>query len=488
MHILMVTPEANPFAASGGLAEVIQGLSRALVNLGHQVTTVLPLYRQVRESGRELTPTGRTLTIPLSWKTLDAELFQASDDGVNYYFIAQDSLFNREGLYGTTYGSFEDNSERFIFFCRAVVEMQEALELEADVCHAHEWQTGLVPVYLRTLYHDRPRCRRLPVLYTVHNVGYQGIFSSFDLPLTGLGWELFSPKALEFYGRINFMKGGLVFADLLSTVSAKYREEIQTPEYGFGLEGLFQERASELFGIVEGVDYQWWNPSRCPYIAGQYDQENLEGKKACKAALLGQFNLALPLDRPLIGMTTRFFERKGIDLVENTLDELLQADVGFVIQGSGEERHEYLLREISQRHPDKMGLVVGYSYELAHRLIAGVDIFTMPSRYEPCGLDQLYCLRYGAIPVVRATGGLDETIQEYDPETGRGNGFKFTGYTPAEFLGALNRALTLYKNRPAWEALMRQNMTLDFSWETVAPKYVDLYQKVADKRQRLLAG
>lgn len=488
MHILMVTPEANPFAASGGLAEVIQGLSRALVNLGHQVTAMMPLYRQVRESGRELIPTGRTLTIPQSWKTLNADLFQASEDGITYYFIAQDNLFNREGLYGTAYGSFEDNSERFIFFCRAVVETLEALELEVDVCHAHEWQTGLVPVYLRTLYHDRPRCQRLPVLYTVHNVGYQGIFSSFDLPLTGLGWDLFSPKALEFYGKINFMKGGLVFADLLSTVSAKYREEIQTPEFGFGLEGLFQERAHELYGILEGVDYQRWDPSRSPHIAAHYDRPSLEGKKACKAALLGQFNLALPIDQPLIGMTTRFFERKGIDLVENILDELLQGDVGFVIQGTGEERHQYLLREISQRHPEKMGLVLGYSDELAHRLIAGADIFPIPSRYEPCGLDQLYCLRYGTIPVVRATGGLDETIQEYNPETGEGRGFKFSGYTPTEFLGALRRAITLYQNRKAWETLMRRNMALDFSWDTVAPKYVNLYWDAVGKRQRLLGG
>ncbi|MBM4275840.1 MAG: glycogen synthase, partial [Deltaproteobacteria bacterium] len=453
-----------------------------------QVTVMMPLYRQVRESGRELIPTGRTLTIPLSWKTLNADLFQAAEDGITYYFIGQDSLFNREGLYGTAYGSFEDNSERFIFFCRAVVETLEALELEADVCHAHEWQTGLVPVYLRTLYHDRPRCQRLPVLYTVHNVGYQGIFSSFDLPLTGLDWDLFSPKALEFYGKINLMKGGLVFADLLSTVSAKYREEIQTPGFGFGLEGLFRERAHELYGILEGVDYRRWDPSRCPYIAAPYDRQNLEGKKTCKAALLGQFNLALPIDRPLIGITTRFFERKGIDLVENILDELLQGDVGLVIQGTGEERHQYLLKEISQRHPEKMGLVVGYSDELAHRLIAGADIFPMPSRYEPCGLDQLYCLRYGTIPVVRATGGLDETIPEYNPETGEGSGFKFSGYTPTEFLGALRRALTLYQNRTAWETLMRRNMALDFSWDTVAPKYVNLYQDAVDKRQRLLKG
>ena len=232
MRILMVSPEANPFARSGGLAEVIYALAWALVKLGHQVSVVLPLYRQVRESGRPLTSTGQTLSIPLSLKTLPAEIFTSQvDPNLNFYFIGQDALFNREGLYGTAYGDFDDNGERFIFFSRSVVEMIDALKLEFDVCHAHEWQTGLVPVYLRTLYNDRPRLQRLPVVYTVHNVGYQGLFSSYDLPLTGLGWELLSPKALEFYGKLNFMKGGLVFADLLTTVSTKYREEILTPEY-----------------------------------------------------------------------------------------------------------------------------------------------------------------------------------------------------------------------------------------------------------------
>jgi starch synthase len=490
MRILIVTPEANPFARTGGLAEVIYALAWALVKLGHQVDVVLPLYRQVREAERSLTFTGKTLSIPLSWKTLPAEIHHCQiDPGLNFYFIGQDALFNREGLYGTAYGDFEDNSERFIFFNRAVVEMMEALELDWDICHAHEWQTGLVPVYLRTLYSDRPRLRKLPLLYTVHNVGYQGLFSSFDLPLTGLGWDLLSPKALEFYGKINFMKGGLVFADLINTVSTKYREEILTPEYGFGLEGLFQERTHELFGIVDGVDYYRWDPERDAFLTQTYDRDHLEGKRACKAALTQRFGLKLPPDQPLMGLTTRFFERKGIDLIENILDDLMRLEVGFVLQGTGEERHHYLLQEIASRYPERMGLVVGFTEELAHQVIAGSDIFLMPSRYEPCGLDQLYCLKYGTIPVVRATGGLDETIQEFDPQTGKGNGFKFSGYTPAEFLGAVQRALGAYENRPGWEALMRQNMALDFSWtSTAAPKYLELYRLAAEKRQRVLEG
>ena len=490
MRILIVTPEANPFARTGGLAEVIYALAWALVKLGHQVAVVLPLYRQVREAGRDLTFTGKTLSIPLSWKTLPAEIYHCEiDAALNFYFIGQDALFNRDGLYGTTYGDFEDNSERFIFFSRAVVEMIEALEMDWDVINAHEWQTGLVPVYLRTLYNDRPRLRKLPLLYTVHNVGYQGLFSSYDLPLTGLGWELLSPKALEFYGGLNFMKGGLVFADLISTVSTRYRQEILTPEYGFGLEGLFQERAQELYGIVDGVDYYRWDPQRDAFLAANYDQDLLEGKQACKIALTQRFGLELPPEQPLIGMTTRFFERKGIDLVENILDDLMGLEVGFVIQGTGEERHHYLLQEISARHPQRLGLVIGFSEELHHQIVAGADIFLMPSRYEPCGLDQLYCLKYGTIPVVRATGGLDETVQEFSPGTGDGNGFKFSGYTPAELLGAVQRALAAYQDRAAWEALMRKNMALDFSWiNTAAPKYLELYLLAVEKRQRLLEG
>lgn len=489
MHILMVTPEANPFARSGGLAEGINALSWSLVRLGHQVSVVLPLYRQVRESALPISFTGQTLSIPISWKTLPAEIHQSQiDPHLNFYFIGQDALFNREGLYGTAYGAFEDNAERFIFFSRAVVEMVEALHLDADICHCHEWQTGLVPVYLRTLYNDQPRLQKLAVIYTVHNVGYQGLFSSFDMPLTGLGWELLSPKGLEFYGKMNLMKGGLVYADLLSTVSAKYREEILTPEYGFGLEGLFQERAHELFGILEGVDYKRWDPSLDSYLPATYTPERLEGKKECKAALIRRFGLNLELETPLIGLTTRFFERKGIDLLENSLDDLMGLGVGFVLQGTGEERHQYLLQEISQRYASRLGVTIGYTDELAHQIIAGSDIFLMPSRYEPCGLDQLYCLRYGTLPVVRATGGLDETIQEFDPASGQGNGFKFSGYTPVELLGAVQGALAVYQDQAAWQDLMRKNMALDFSWDTVAPKYLDLYQRAQTKRLSLLGG
>ena len=490
MRILIATPEANPFARAGGLAEVVTSLACALSRLGHQVTLVMPLYRQAREAGQTILPTGQTLSIPLSFQNLPAEIHQAElSPGLTYYFIGQDALYNRDGLYGTPYGDFEDNAERFIFFSRAVAEMIEALQLDFDVCHCQEWQTGLVPVYLRTLFRDRPRAQKLPVIYTVHNVGYQGLFSAYDFPLTGLGWELLNPKALEFYGKLNLMKGGLVFADLINTVSNRYREEILSPEYGFGLEGVFQERAGDLFGVVEGVDYQRWDPSRDSFLAKKYGPDSLEGKKVCKQALLKELNLDPSLAQcPVFGMTTRFYERKGIDLIEAVMDELMALKVGFVIQGTGEERHQYVLQELSARHPRNIGISIGFTEELSHRIIAGADLYLMPSRYEPCGLDQLYCLRYGTIPVVRATGGLDETVQQYDPATGAGNGFKFSDYNPGAFLTAIREALALYQDENAWQALMRRNMAIDFSWDRVAPSYVALYERAQEKRRQALGS
>ncbi|MCK9376640.1 MAG: glycogen synthase [Syntrophobacterales bacterium] len=484
MFILMVTPEASPFAQAGNLAEVMYGLCRALVRSGDRVAVVIPLYQQVHQSGWPISFTGRTISVPLSYKALDAEIFHAPlEPGLDFYFIRQDSFFDRDGLYGNCYGDFQDNAERFIFFSRAVAEMVEALEMDIDVCHCHEWQTGLVPVYGRTRYRERPRWQHLPVVYSVHNAGFQGIFPAYDFPLTGLEWELLSAQALEFYGKLNFMKGGLVFADLLSTVSSRYREEILTPAYGCGLEGIFHERAADLVGIGEGVDYSRWDPAQDAYLASGYSRNHLAGKQACKQQLVTRFGLDPQPTLPLIGMTTRLCERKGIDLVEAILEDLLRLEVSFILQGTGEERHKYCLQEVAARYPNRMGLSFGYSEALAHQIIAGSDIFLMPSRYEPGGLDQLHCLRYGTVPVVRATGGLDETIQEYHPETGQGNGFKFSDYTAEAFKSAVYRAVTLFHNKAGWEAVIKDNMALDYSWESVIPQYQDLYRRALEKRR-----
>ncbi|MFP3867060.1 MAG: glycogen synthase GlgA [Desulfobacteraceae bacterium] len=483
MHIMIIAPEAKPFARNGGLAEVIHGLAWALVRQGHQVSVVTPYYRQTQEGGWPIAFTGKTLNIPLSIKTLTAEIYHIQvHPQLQVFFIGQDSLYNREGIYGTPYGDYEDNAERFVFLSRAVPEMIQALELDIDVCHCHEWHTGLIPVYLRTLYHDLPRLSSVATLYTVHNVGWQGIFPHYDLPLTGLGWEFFNAKTMEFYGKINLMKTGVIFADLINTVSQTYRSEILTPEYGAGLEGVFQERAQDLYGVLNGVDYATWDPSVDTFIASSFNRENQTGKKICKADLARYFDLTIPENQPLIGMTTRLTERKGIELVRDIMEELMSLNVAFVIQATGEERHQYFFTEFQQRYPRQVGVRIGYSEELAHKIIAGSDIFLMPSRYEPCGLDQLYCLRYGTIPVVRATGGLDETIEDYDPQSREGTGFKFHNYTAGDLLVAIQRALSVYQDQTAWNKLIHQAMGKDFSWDRSVQKYVELYQKAKGKR------
>lgn len=486
MRILIVSPEANPFARAGALAEVIYGLSMALTQEGHQVTVVLPLYRQVKDAKFKIVPVGKTLSIPLSIKTLTAEIYTAwLTPDLNFYFIGQDSFFDRDGLYGTPYGDYQDNAERFIFFSRAVPELLSNLQLEYDVCNCHEWQTGLIPVYLRTLYQDTPYCRDLPLVYTVHNVGYQGIFWHYDMALTGLGWEYFTPKLLEFYGKINLEKGGLIAADVITTVSRTYRQEILTPEFGFGLEGVFQERINDLYGILNGVDYESWDPAHDRYLPAFYDSQDLSGKDLCKQDLLQHFGLDIGMQQPLLGMTTRLNERKGLDLVRALMPRLVEANVGFVLQGTGEERYQYAFTEFHNRYPKHVGVEIGYAVELAHRIIAGSDIFLMPSKYEPCGLDQLYCLRYGTIPVVRAVGGLKETIEEYDPATGKGTGFKFDPYEEEAFMAAINRALNLFQDKAAWADLRRQAMQQEFSWRQAAVQYLEIFEKARQKRHAL---
>lgn len=488
MRILIASPEANPFARSGALAEVIFGLAKALNQRGNEVTIVLPCYRQVRQAGYELQHLKQTLTIPLSFKSLTAEIYTARlQSGLEFFFIGQDSLYDRDGLYGTQFGDYQDNAERFIFFSRAIPELLTQLELTFDVCNCHEWQTGLVPVYLRTLYQQSPYCRRVAVVYTVHNVGYQGIFWHYDMALTGLPWELFNPKVLEFYGKINLEKGGLVFADLINTISEQYRREILTPEFGFGLEGVFQERQEDLYGILNGVDYETWDPSRDKYLPATYSRDDLSGKAVCKQALIDRFGLQLEAGQPLLGMTTRLVERKGLDLVLAILPTLLNQGLGFVLQGTGDERYQYAFSELRQRYPTQVGVEIGYTDALAHLIIAGTDIFLMPSRYEPCGLDQLYCLRYGTIPVVRAVGGLEETIVDYDAAQGTGTGFKFKEYNAEALQQAVQRALELYQDPKAWDKLRQQAMAQEFTWEKAAARYQELYEKAYHKRQMQLA-
>jgi len=482
MKILFATPEAVPFAKTGGLADVSGSLPKALAQMGQEVNLILPKYRSADEKRFSLAPTGIMLKVPISQKVETAELYSVDlAPRLRVLLVRKDSYYDRDQLYGTLNGDFEDNAERFTFFSRAVVEA--ARELNPDIIHCHDWQTGLAPVYLKTLYRQTPSLSRIGSVFTIHNIAYQGLFWHYDMHLTNLGWELFTPKALEFYGKLNFLKGGIVFSDAVTTVSRKYAEEIQTPEFGAGLDGVLRDRAEDLFGILNGVDYDEWSPDKDPYIKERYSRSDLRGKKACKADLQKEFHLDLDPDIPILGIISRLINQKGFDLLALILEDLLNLGVQFVLLGTGDEEYQLLFPKVGQKYPGQAGIRITFDNVLAHKIEAGADMFLMPSFYEPCGLNQIYSLKYGTIPIVRATGGLDDTIQDYDPVHGKGNGFKFKEYSAPSFLETIKRALEVYRDRPAWEELMLRAMAADFSWEKSAQSYLEVYEKVLAKKR-----
>jgi starch synthase len=483
MRILFAASEGLPFSKTGGLADVVEALPRALVEIGHDVAVVLPRYRGTTASVLVVpsltVPMGKRLRFPA---VADGTLVH----GVRYYFIDDPEYFDREKLYGNDKGDYPDNPERFTEFARAAIEVAKQL-WPPDVIHCHDWQAAMVAVLLRSLYSSDPLLRRVPVIFTIHNLGYQGLFPAEVLERIGLPDSLFTIDGLEFYKRVNFLKGGLVFADYLTTVSRKYAEEIQTPEYGHGLEGVIRQRADRLIGILNGVDYSAWSPENDKFIAAKYSVRDLAGKRECKKQLLEEFRLpAENLARPLVGMVSRFADQKGFDLIAEAAEEMLRDSLALVALGTGEAKYETLFRELGQRYPARVGVRIGYDNALAHKIEAGADLFLMPSRYEPCGLNQIYSLRYGTVPVVRATGGLDDTIEPFDPRTGRGTGFKFSAYAGAAMVECLRKALRVYRDPKAWRTLQTNGMTKDFSWKASAAEYAKLY--AAAQRGRIPAA
>ncbi len=482
MRILFASPEAVPFAKTGGLADVAGALPRALAKLGHEVTLILPKYRSVDEKHFPISPNGMVLKVPVSQKMVSSEVYSL-DAGPNLrvLLLRQDAYYDRDHLYGTPSGDFEDNAERFTFFSRAILEA--ALELRPDIIHCNDWQTGLAPVYLQTLYRGAPALKRVASVFTIHNIGYQGLFWHYDLPLTNLGWELFTPQGLEFYGKLNFLKGGIVFADAVTTVSRRYMEEIQTPEYGAGLEGVLRDRKKDLYGILNGVDYEEWSPARDSYIKEKYRPENLRGKKACKEDLQREFYLNPGQNVPLIGMISRLTDQKGFDLLTDIMEKIMNLGAQFVLLGTGEEKYNLLFQKFGQKYPNQAGVRISFDNALAHKIEAGADMFLMPSRYEPCGLNQIYSLKYGTVPIVRATGGLEDTIQDFNPQTGEGNGFKFQEYSSSQLLASVQRALKVYQEKTIWEKLMRRGMAADFSWEQSARAYAEVYENLSHQKK-----
>ncbi|HVP53071.1 MAG TPA: glycogen synthase, partial [Terriglobales bacterium] len=368
-------------------------------------------------------------------------------------------------------------AERFALFSRAVLEASKIFGAP-DVFHCHDWQSALVPILLKTLYADDPAFRGTSSVFTIHNMGYQGQFPPETLPLLMLPWDLFTIGKMEFYGKVNFLKGALVLADFITTVSRKYSQEIQTPEYGFGLEGVLRSRAATVTGILNGVDYNVWSPPTDTFIKAHYSPDDLSGKLDCKQDLLAAFGVTTPdLRLPVIGIVSRFAAQKGFDLIAQVIDRVAREDMVIVALGTGDKEYEDLFRRLNQQFPKKILVRIGFDNALAHKIEAGSDMFLMPSRYEPCGLNQIYSLKYGTVPVVRATGGLDDTIEPWDARSGRGTGFKFSDYTGEALLATIRQALAAYKDQAGWRTLMRNGMAKDFSWTSSAREYVRIYEK-----------
>jgi len=488
LRVLMATPEAVPFAKTGGLADVAGALPKFLQPLGCEVRLVMPYYRMVREAGLPLRNLGEELKVPVGDEMIEAEVYEGQlNQDIPVYFIDLEEYFDRSHLYGTPKGDFIDNAERFIFFSSAVLTLCRLLEFSPDVIHHHEWQTGLIPAYLKTIYKNDPLFFRTADVFTIHNIAYQGVFKKEKFQLTGLPPETYNPEGIEFWERINLMKAGIVYADAINTVSQKYSEEIQTREYGYGLEGILEKRRKDLYGILNGVDYQDWDPSCDPSLIKPYSLQDVSGKRECKKDLLKTFRLPPSLEKlPLFGMISRLADQKGFDLLAEILEELFTQDSGFVLLGTGDQKYHELFKKVAQTHPQRAGIRIAYDDRLAHQIEAGADFFLMPSKYEPCGLNQIYSLKYGTIPIVRATGGLDDTIQEYDPATREGNGFKFNRYDAKEFLSEVKKAIQFYYRPDHWKQLIHNAMEANFSWEKSAAAYFQLYRKALEKKTSTL--
>jgi starch synthase len=485
VKIVLATSEAVPFAKTGGLADVCGALPLELQRLGHQVTVIMPAYRSVFQAGVSIEPAGVPLNIPIGRKTVAGRLLRGRFPGadVPVFFVEQANYYDRDNLYQSAGKDYPDNCERFVFFSRAVLEAVRLLELDVDILHANDWQTGLVPAYHKIEYRSVPRFERIASLITVHNISYQGLFWHWDMLLTGLDWKYFNWHQMEFFGQLNLLKTGLVFADAINTVSPRYAEEIQTAPLGCGLEGVLQQRRNILSGIINGVDDSQWNPQTDALLPTQYGPANVrEGKTKCRATLQQEFGL--PRDHggaPVLAFIGRLVEQKGIDLIASTIAEWVQSTgAQWVILGTGEPKYQEQLQTLAQRHPQKVAVKFEFSERLAHLIEAGADMFLMPSRFEPCGLSQLYSLKYGAVPVVRSTGGLADTVVNTTDETlaaGTATGFSFHDYSAFALSETLRRAVGLFGKPEVWSKIVAAGMRQDWSWGRSAREYTALYQR-----------
>ena len=493
LNILFASSEAVPFAKTGGLADVVGALPREIAKMGHHAIVFLPAYRHARHCGEPLEPTDIEVLVRVGSKNVPGRLLRSHlpDSPVTVYFVEQDTYYDRAELYRENGGDYKDNCERFAFFCRAVMQSLSVLDVPIDVLHCNDWQTGLIPAYLKNEYAHVPGYDRMATLFTLHNLAYQGSFWHWDMLLTGLDWKYFNWHQMEFHGHLNLLKTGIVFADAINTVSPQYSLEIQHPPLGCGLEGVLRYRKDVLSGILNGVSYDIWDPSRDPHIEATYDAASWSaGKAKCKAALQRELGLPVQPNHPLVGLVGRLADQKGWDLVADVMQRWVgYRDVQWAILGTGEDQYHRLLEQLSNEHPTKVAARLEFSDPMAHRIEAGSDMFVMASRYEPCGLNQLYSLRYGTVPIVHRTGGLADTITDATPDNlaaGAANGFSFPHYDAQYLEEALTRACQMYAfESERWKQLVETGMRQDWSWHRSAERYIELYSRiVADKRGR----
>ena len=484
LRILMIASEAQPFSKTGGLADVAAALPKALGRLGHDVTVITPRYR-----GVTVGPVAANLAIDMGAHRFSARLLEAPSGGAGrprVLLLDCPELYDRAGIYYDAGGDFADNPVRYAFLAAAAIDWASRTDDSFDIIHAHDWQGGLATIYARALRGSAPAHPR--TVFTIHNLAYQGVFEKSWVPGLGLDWADFTLGGFEFFDRLSFMKAGINFADAITTVSPTYAEEIQRPEYGHGLDGVIRNRSAALAGILNGIDHDEWNPLADPFLPAPFDADSLDGKAAAKRALLETFGFTITDDllaRPVIGMVSRMVDQKGLDLIAAAISDLAALDATFAIVGTGEPRYQEMWTSLARSRPDRIGVFIGFDERRAHLVEGGADLFLMPSRFEPCGLNQMYSLRYGTVPVVRAVGGLVDTVRPHNPKNGQGTGFLFSDYHPAAMLQALGAALAAYPNRKVWTRLQKNGMRADFSWDRSAGEYVKLYQRL---RPRTAAG
>ncbi len=476
MKIALISSEVVPFAKVGGLADVAGSLPKALSKNGIEVKVFLPKYKSIDEEKFNLKKISSFVSVPMKDTIKNANIWEGKiGEDVQVFFIENEEYFDRDNIYG-----YYDDPIRYTFFSRAVIESMKRLEFSPSVIHANDWQSGLIPVYLKTLYKDDEFFKETGTLFTIHNLAYQGVTDKEHILIANLPWSVFHIDGLEYYGNVNIMKGGIIFSEAINTVSKTYAKEIQTPEYGEGLEGVLLSRKERLFGIVNGIDYEVWNPETDKDIKVNYNINTIEKKIENKRALKEENGLKSPDNVPLFGLISRLVDQKGLDILLKGLDEIMALDLEFIILGTGDEKYHIALKEMVNKYPDKLRAHIMFDPHLARRIYAGVDFFLMPSRFEPCGLGQLISLRYGTIPVVRKTGGLADTVIPFDLQREEGNGIVFEEYSKDALVDAIREAVSLYNNPEKMKICQKNAMSADYSWNRSAKEYIELYKKVKE--------